>query len=74
MFPTGNIVHVMADCGLIKSMSEGRRLVFQGVVKLDHEVVVEIDTEISEGEHTIQVGRRSPVKLEFKPDVRRHGR
>jgi len=59
-----NVVDLMAAAGLIKSKSEGRRLIQQGGVKLDGDKVSSIETEIDVAEdRVLQVGRRRFVRL-----------
>ncbi len=59
-----NVVDLLSLAGLVKSKSEGRRLIQQGGVKLDGEKVPGIETEIAvEKERVLQVGRRRFVRL-----------
>lgn len=59
-----NVIDLMAEVGLIKTRSEGRRLIQQGGVKLDGQVISEIETQIGpSGEAVLQIGRRKFVRL-----------
>jgi len=59
-----NIVNLMAAAGLIKSKSEGRRLIQQGGVRLDGDKVSSIEIEIDvAADRVLQVGRRRYVRL-----------
>lgn len=59
-----NVVDLMAGAGLIKSKSEGRRLVKQGGVRFNGEPVPTVETEIEpSGEAVLQIGRRQFVRL-----------
>jgi tyrosyl-tRNA synthetase len=59
-----NIIDLMSDAGLIKTKSEGRRLVQQGGVRLDGRVISEIEAVVElSGEAVLQIGRRKFVRL-----------
>ena len=59
-----NVIDLMADADLIKTKSEGRRLIQQGGVKLDGQVISEIETQIGlSDEAVLQIGRRKFVRL-----------
>ncbi len=62
-----NVVDLLTETGLVRSKSEGRRLVQQGGVRLDGKKVADIDTSISppdsEAGLILQVGKRRFVKL-----------
>ena len=61
---SANVVDVMFDAKLVRSKSEGRRLVKQGAVKLDGERVTSIETEIEVADETVlQVGKRRFLRL-----------
>jgi tyrosyl-tRNA synthetase len=62
-----NVIDLMADAGLTKSKSEGRRLVQQGGVRLDGQPVPTIDTQIEvSNEAVLQIGRRKFTRLVAK--------
>jgi tyrosyl-tRNA synthetase len=54
---------VMKEAGLVRSTSEGRRLIEQGAVEVDRVRVTAVDHVLGAGEHTIQVGKRRFVKV-----------
>ena len=59
-----NIVDLLVESGLARSKSDGRRLVQQGGVRLDDEVIGEIDAPISVSEPAIlRVGKRRFLRL-----------
>ncbi len=59
-----NIIDLMSDAGLIKTKSEGRRLVQQGGVRVDGRVISEIEAVVElSGEAVLQIGRRKFVRL-----------
>ncbi len=58
------VLDVLVNAGLASSRSEGRRLIRQGGVRLDGQVIQEIDRIIHpDGEQVLQVGRRRFVRL-----------
>jgi tyrosyl-tRNA synthetase len=54
---------IMKDIGLVKSTSEAIRLIKQGGVKLDGNIVTDTNTMLMRGEHLIQVGKRRFYKV-----------
>jgi len=59
-----NIVDLMSAAGMVDSKREARRLIQQGGVKLDGEVVDSADTLVEPGQaRVLQVGRRRFVQL-----------
>jgi tyrosyl-tRNA synthetase len=59
-----NVVDLLAAAELVRSKSEGRRLIQQGGVRLDGEKVAGIEVDISVAEdRVLQVGRRRFVRL-----------
>jgi tyrosyl-tRNA synthetase len=59
-----NIVELMAAADMVTSKREARRLIEQGGVKLDGEVVTSVDSIIEPGQaKVLQVGRRRFVRL-----------
>jgi tyrosyl-tRNA synthetase len=64
MAEPANVVDVLAAAELVRSKSEGRRLIQQGGVRLDGEKVLSIETEVAATkERVLQVGRRRFVRL-----------
>lgn len=64
----GNILlcKVLAETGLVKSNSEGRRSIQQGGVKINGERVINESLELEcKGEYILQVGKRRFVKVKF---------
>src|SRR5262245_61164083 len=65
--PNGDPVHlpkVLADTGLAASTSEARRLIGQGAVKVDGEVVTDLDVPRERLNHAVlQVGKRRFLRL-----------
>jgi tyrosyl-tRNA synthetase len=68
------IGHALARSGLAKSSSEARRLVKQGGIRVDGEVVRDPECHVSPGSHVVQRGKRRflrlVVKAAGKPDNR----
>jgi tyrosyl-tRNA synthetase len=58
------IGYALARSGLAASTSEARRLVSQGAVRVDDEVVSDADLQLAAGGYLIQKGKRSFVRLE----------
>lgn len=57
---------LLAQSGLVKSNSEGRRAIQQGGVKINGEKVLDENLELpSSGQHTLQVGKRRFVRVLF---------
>ena len=52
------LIKTMCKENLIVSMSEGRRLILGGAVKVDGERVDDIDADISPGQHKIAIGKK----------------
>ena len=61
------IGYALARSGLAASTSEARRLIEQGAVRVDDEVVSDGDLQLGPGEYLIQRGKRSFVRLEVMP-------
>jgi tyrosyl-tRNA synthetase len=54
----------LAEAGLVKSNSEGRRTILQGGVKVDSEKVADENCELYKGkEYVIQVGKRRFARI-----------
>jgi tyrosyl-tRNA synthetase len=56
---------VLADAGLVKSNSEGRRSIQQGGVKLNGEKVGDEYRDVSHGEYVVQVGKRRFARVKI---------
>jgi tyrosyl-tRNA synthetase len=65
--PEGDPVHLpklLAETGLLGSTSEGRRLIAQGAVKIDGDVVTDLDVPRERLNHAVlQAGKRRFVRL-----------
>lgn len=61
------LVRKMAEEGLIRSFSEGRRVIIQGGVKVNDVAVSDLDAEVEPGD-TIQLGKREAIRLDQEPD------
>jgi len=57
------IGHVLARSGLARSTSEARRLIKQGGVKIDGEVVKDPECHVSPGSYVVQRGKRRFLRL-----------
>ncbi len=57
------IGHVLARSGLARSTSEARRLIDQGGVKIDGEVVQDPECHVSPGSYVMQRGKRRFLRL-----------
>lgn len=57
---------VMKETGLAKSTSEAIRLIKQGGVKINDNVVADPEMKLSQGEHIIKVGKRKFYKVLVK--------
>ncbi|MBN1661147.1 MAG: hypothetical protein JXA93_22335 [Anaerolineae bacterium] len=57
------IPDLLQAAGMCDSKSEGRRLVEQGGVRLDGQVVESVDQIVVPGDHLLQVGKRRFVQL-----------
>jgi len=58
-----DILKILADEDLVVSMSQGRRLIQQGAVKVDGKIVGSPMAKIEDGEHTICVGKEKCIKI-----------
>lgn len=60
-----SIVDLLSDAGLVKSKSEGRRLVQQGGVRLDGEQILDIDYAVQprETDQVVQAGKRRFLRV-----------
>jgi tyrosyl-tRNA synthetase len=60
------IAHILKGAGLVKSTSEGMRMIRQGAVKLDGEKIEDPRREIAAGSvHVYQVGKRRFAKVKI---------
>ena len=60
----GLLVNIIVDSGLLNSKSEARRMIKQSAVRLDGEVVSDIQLTLSPGkERTLKVGKRRFLKV-----------
>ncbi|NWF76308.1 MAG: tyrosine--tRNA ligase [Nitrospirae bacterium] len=60
------VPQVLKDTGLVKSTSEAIRLIKQGGVKVNDDIVTEPNTTLKKGEHIIKVGKRRFYKVIVK--------
>ncbi|SDP53541.1 tyrosine--tRNA ligase [Desulforhopalus singaporensis] len=59
--------NLLADAGLVKSTSEGRRMIKQSAVSVDNEKVTDVDTLIKpQGDILVKVGKRRFCQIVFK--------
>ncbi len=58
------IGYALQRSGLVVSTSEARRLIAQGAVRLDGNVLTDNDLQLSPGEYLLQKGKRSFTRLE----------
>lgn len=54
---------VLKDSGLVKSSSEARRLIIQGAVEVNGEIIRDPDQRLPKGEYIIRVGKRRFLKV-----------
>jgi len=54
---------ILVDSKLAISKSESRRLIEQGAVKVDKQMIKDVEFSISPGEHIISVGKRNFIKV-----------
>ncbi|MFA5187766.1 MAG: tyrosine--tRNA ligase [Patescibacteria group bacterium] len=57
------LLEILEETGLVTSRSEARRVIEQGGVKIDNEVIKDVNFNLSSGEHLIQKGKRFFVKV-----------
>jgi len=57
------LVKTMAENNIVRSCSEGRRLISQGAIKLNGVLVDDISKEV-EGDEEIQIGKREMIRLD----------
>jgi tyrosyl-tRNA synthetase len=58
---------IMKDAGLAKSTSEAMRLIRQGGVKINDDVIADPDKKLGKGEYIIKVGKRKFCKVKIEP-------
>jgi len=56
-------LEILEETDLVSSKSEARRVIEQGGVKIDNEVIKDINFNLSSGEHLIQKGKRFFVRV-----------
>jgi len=56
-------MEILVETGLASSNSEARRVIEQGGVKIDNEIVKDVNFNLTSGEHLIQKGKRFFVKV-----------
>ncbi len=61
-----NILDVMVNANIAPSKSEARRLVTQGGVSVDGEKIDDVNMELMRGEHVLQKGKKTIVKIIVK--------
>ncbi|MCX6745843.1 MAG: tyrosine--tRNA ligase [Candidatus Parcubacteria bacterium] len=52
------LLEILEETGLVSSKSEARRVIEQGGVKIDNEIVKDVNFNLTSGEHLIQKGKR----------------
>lgn len=57
------IIQVVSHTGICPTNAEARRLIVGGGVKVNGEVVRDINLDIPAGEYDLKVGRRESVKV-----------
>jgi ribosomal protein S4 len=60
------LVKTMAENNIVRSCSEGRRLILQGAIKLNGVLVDNISEEVK-GDEEIQIGKREMIRLDEEP-------
>ena len=55
------LINMIQREGFVVSLSQARRLVHQGAVRLNGETIKDIDTEIVPDGQTLQVGKKSVI-------------
>ena len=59
-----SIVNVIFESGLLKSKSEGRRMIKQGAVKINNSIIIDLQTIVKPGEeYILKVGKRRFLRL-----------
>ena len=61
------IAHVLRDSGLAHSSSEAGRLIRQGAVRVDGEVIEDRDLRLAPGEYLVQRGKRKFARISLRP-------
>ncbi len=59
----GGVINILVETGLATSNSEAKRLIEQKGIKIDDQVIEDINYKLSTGEHLIQKGKRHFVKV-----------
>ncbi len=60
------IAHILRDSGLAASSSEAGRLIRQGAVRVDGNVIREGDLRLGEGEYLVQRGKRAFARVSLR--------
>ncbi|WP_419950851.1 tyrosine--tRNA ligase [Candidatus Palauibacter sp.] len=60
------IAHVLRDSGLAHSSSEAGRLIRQGAVRVDGEVIADRDLRLAPGEYLVQRGKRKFARISIR--------
>ena len=60
---SNKLLEVLEETGLVTSKSEARRVVEQGGVKVDDNIVSDVNINLAAGEHLIQKGKRFFVRV-----------
>ena len=61
------IAHVLRDSELASSSSEAGRLIRQGAVRVDGEVIADRDLRLGAGEYVVQRGKRKFARISVQP-------
>ena len=61
------IAHLLRDSGLAQSSSEAGRLIRQGAVRVDGEVIADRDLRLAPGEYLVQRGKRKFARISLRP-------
>ncbi|AEE14514.1 Tyrosyl-tRNA synthetase [Thermodesulfobium narugense DSM 14796] len=54
---------LLVDLGLLKSSSEGKRLISQGAIEVDEETVTDEKFVVKKGDHRLKVGRKMFLRI-----------
>jgi len=57
------LLEILEETGLVTSKSEARRVIEQGGLKINNEIVKDVNFNLTSGEHLIQKGKRFFVKV-----------
>lgn len=59
------LVEILEETGLVSSKSEARRVIEQGGLKIDNEIIKDVNFNLAAGEHLIQKGKRHFKKVKI---------